>query len=124
MSRTPTEILDCLNELRAQLGHESCLEFLAIVQETLPAQTAELAEAIRNWDTVAAARAAHKLRGSVGALGASQIIGIIRELEQRLASDDHATAVSLDREVALSIEVLRTNLADFIEQSGAKSPTT
>ena len=48
---------------------------------------------------------------------------IIRELEQRLASDDHATAVSLEREVALSIEVLRTNLADFIEQSGAKSPT-
>ncbi len=119
MLRTPADVLDCLNELRAQLGDETCLEFLAIVQEMLPAQTIELTEAVSSGDTVAAAKAAHKLSGSVGAVGASEINTAIRELEQTLLGRDRDNAAALAKELTVSIEDLLASLSDFRAKSDA-----
>jgi HPt (histidine-containing phosphotransfer) domain-containing protein len=111
------DVRDRLNELEEQLGRECCIEFLTIVVETMPVQAADLLTAIRERNVEAAERAAHKLRGSVGTVGASGMARNIAAMEERIAVQDLSTALSMEEELAASVRHLLGRLTAFIAEA-------
>src|SRR2546425_13314551 len=96
------------------------LEIAQMFLTEWPGRLEEIREGLKRRDAPALERAAHRLRGSLGALGASLAAGAAQTLESLVAQGDFAkiedAVAALDREAAR----LRPALEDLIKGEGGR----
>jgi signal transduction histidine kinase/CheY-like chemotaxis protein len=105
----PTAIAE-LRDLEAKAGVAVLAELVGVFLRDAPALSNETQGALAAGDLPAAARAAHRLRGSAGTLGAFRLVTAAASLEAALRSGDAAAAgiaAALDPTLRATIAILR-----------------
>jgi two-component system sensor histidine kinase/response regulator len=103
--------------LLREYGDEGLVRDLAqLLVDTVPAQAEAVTRAIAAGDGHALRTAAHKLRGSIVAFGASEAVERARKLELMAAQGELSGADALSRELVADVHVLCESARSWLEQ--------
>lgn len=104
-----------LNGAMLRLGNDVTLfeEFIGFYEEDYPRLLKELQDAVTNRDGDAIHHAAHKLKGLVVSLGATDVAALAGSLERMGRAKDFSEADETVAKLQKEITALNTELADF-----------
>jgi len=115
---TPEAAFDAADALTRVAGDRELLtELIEIIRTESPRVLAEIDRCVTSGDSVGLERAAHRLRGSVGIVGAHSVTQAALELEQ-MAGKRHLTGAAVKlAELRQALDRLNSDLATFTEDA-------
>ena len=88
-------VLESLRELTPPGEPDVLKEVLQLFLDDVPARVERLRSAWQSGDAVAVQRAAHSLKGSAGNIGATDLLGVCRQLDELGRAGDLSNAAPL-----------------------------
>jgi HPt (histidine-containing phosphotransfer) domain-containing protein len=88
-------VLESLRQLTPPGEPDVLKEVLQLFLDDVPARVERLRSAWQGGDAVAVQRAAHSLKGSAGNIGAADLLGVCRQLDELGRSGDLSKAAPL-----------------------------
>ena len=88
-------VLESLRQLTPPGEPDVLKEVLQLFLDDVPARVERLRAAWQGGDVVAVQRAAHSLKGSAGNIGATDLLGVCRQLDDLGRAGDLSTAAPL-----------------------------